>query len=261
MGKMEEGEEEKEEEEEEDTCLAVGIDSLTMLLHRLRGGGNEKGKRRGGVRPILQVLQALRRLAGLTPIIAVLHHQDHINSLDRAALEDFATTNIYIYPSSSLNNSSVGSEGSSSTTGRCFVVRKSASGKVHEEWDNYIISCQQGSNEEIIVRFNPETASSRVAEGELVDKGDAAAEGTGRRSKKTQKEEAFLESLSFKLTLNDQERDMRGQTVLPHARQQTLSGEGLPLIYHEAEALDDDEEIEDDEEDDFDDDIDDDLDL
>ena len=240
-----EEEEEDEEDEEEDAdgagSMALGIDSLNMLAHRL-----------GGMQPTMKTLRKLLSRSTsssasptpllLSPVLAVVHtegggRQSLLSPTWRLALEDLATTNIYVHPYDE-------------TTGSCFVVRKSVSGKVHEEWEGYVL---EGPGH---VQFCPSGTQAAAA------KPDVTSAGNGEGSKK---EAVFLESLPFRLSLSEQERAMRGQTVLPHERQRTASGvpggdpQQQPLIYHEAEDFDDEDGEEEEEE--YDEDADDDLDL
>ena len=249
--------------------LALGIDSLDMLAHRLGGMSATMNALRG-------LLKKRRHTDTLTqtppffgPILTVLHSfsssSSSISPAWHKALEDLATTNIYIQPHDE-------------TRGRCFILRRSASGKVQEEWESYELQLleressgggegatrrrRRRRSQKVKVVF----ASSSLASASSIDKkagerngSGLAAAGGGRKEKK---EAAFLESLPFRLSLNEQEKAMRGQTVLPHERQQA----GQPLIYHEDEGEDYDEEGEEEEEEeedesDEDSDIDDDLDI
>jgi hypothetical protein len=274
---MEEEDTHEQDGEDEDPqymsgrSLALVIDSLDMLAHRL-----------GGMPATMDALRPLLKIRRRTdtqiqtpffgPILTVLHQSASSSLISptwHKALEDLATTNIYIQPHDE-------------TRGRCFTLRRSASGKVQEEWEGYELQLlERGSSggggggaarrtrkrrsQNVKVVFTSSTSASssgvdKKAEERNGSSGLTAAPGGGRKEKK---EAAFLESLPFRLSLNEQEKAMRGQTVLPHERQQTGQ---QPLIYHEDEGGDYDEEGEEEEEEeedesDEDSDIDDDLDI
>lgn len=267
---QEEGAHEHDDEDEDPQymnrrSLVLGIDSLDMLAHRLGGMSATMDALRGLLnKGRHKDTQPPTPLFG--PILTVLHSSSSSSLISPAwhkALEDLATTNIYIQPHDE-------------TRGRCFILRRSASGKVQEEWERYELQLLEressGGGEGVTRRRKRRSqnvkvlfTSSFLASASSIDKkaeernsSSLAAAGGGRKEKK---EAAFLESLPFRLSLNEQEKAMRGQTVLPHERQQT----GQPLIYHEDEGGDYDEEgeEEDEEEDesDEDSDIDDDLDI
>jgi len=252
----EQGEEEEEADLDEDgqQDIALGIDSLNMLAHQLKS------------MPV--TVMALRKLLlhssssssssngpSLSPLLAVLHSEGTnrhsiLSKTWRLALEDLATTNVYLYPQGAVS-------------GRCLVIRKSASGKVHEEWESYSIDMNDGTVH--FAPFSSTTAAASSTDKESTKAGTTVAmtPANGSSSSSSKKEAAFLESLPFRISLTEQERAMRGQVVLPHERQRNEGGQTnliqqQPLIYHEVEGGDDEE---DDEEEEDDDDIDDDLDL
>jgi hypothetical protein len=246
----EDNDDDVDEDEEEGGSVALGIDSLNMLAHRL-----------GGMPPTMQALRKILSRSSssssvpLSPVLSVVHTEGGgvgrsslLSPTWRLALEDLATTNVYIYPHDE-------------TTGRCFLVRKSVSGQVHEEWEGDAV---EGPGQ---VRVYASGTSQQAGAA----KSDAStATGNGE----SKKEAAFLESLPFRLSLSEQERAMRGQTVLPHERQRTFSGvpgggggggggksQQQPLIYHEDEDFDEDDDGKGEEEEEYDENADDDLDF
>lgn len=272
----------EEKEERELCCRALGIDSVNMLAHRL-------GSADGALRAI-QALLAVppsssfsspevqqQRQSLLTPVVTVLYPEGVMEAgggsgcLTKSVWEDVATTNIYVHPG----------EGG---RGRCLVVRRSASGRVQEEWEAYRIEpgpgadpsrCRSGAAATMRVVLG--VGGGRPAAGAAAggsDAGEAPAplrrHGAAAAPWSKRKEEAFLESLPFRLSLNDQEQAMRQGVVLPHERRRTTTGEALPLTYQQEEEdvpgigaggyEDEEEELEldDDEEDEG---LDDDLDL
>jgi len=252
----EEGEEEEEEDGQQD--IALGIDSLNMLAHQLKS--------------MPATVMALRKLLlhnssssssssssgspSLSPLLTILHSEGNnrpslLSKAWRLALEDLATTNVYLYPQDEVS-------------GRGLVVRKSASGKVHEEWESYTIDSNDGT---VLLTSSSSIPATSKQDKSTTTKATATTVAMTplNASSSSKKEAAFLESLPFRLSLTEQEKAMRGQVVLPHERQRNDGGHTnlnqpqQPLIYHEVEGGEEDEE--DEEEEEYDDDIDDDLDL
>lgn len=238
--------EEEDFDEDSQQSIALGIDSLNMLSYQLKS--------------MPATVIALRKLllhssSGpfLSPLLAVLHSEGNngrslLSQTWRLALEDLATTNVYLYPQDEVS-------------GRCLVLRKSASGKVHEDYESYAIDGNDGT-----VRFTSSSSTSIAATSKqdksVTVKGASMVALTSANDSSSKKEAAFLESLPFRLFLTEQERAMRGQVVLPYERQRNSGGQTVmnqprqPLIYHEVEGGDEDED-----EEEYYDDIDDDLDL
>jgi hypothetical protein len=245
-----EGDDDGEEEdfdEDSQQYIALGIDSLNMLAHQLKSVP-------ATVLALRKLLLHSRSSPFLSPLLAVLHSEGNnrrslIPQTWRLALEDLATTNVYLYPQDVVS-------------GRCLVVRKSASGKVHEDYEGYAIDSNDGT-----VCFTSYSSSSIPAasreDKSVTVKAAATIALTSANDRSSKKEAAFLESLPFRLSLTEEERAMRGQVVLPHERQRNGGGQTSmnqpqqPLIYHEVEGGD----VDEDEDEEYDDDIDDDLDL
>ena len=202
----------RQQEGEDEAALAVGIDSLGLLMGYL------------GVKAGLGVLKALRRIRGLSPIVTVLQADDLTGPV-RSAVEGLATTNIYVQRCTSHQHQHHADHG------RCLVVRRSQSGKVNEEWEWYVLGEGEGK-----VSFSEQSTCPLAAGKRVVAK---AGEAGG-----AQQETAFLESLPFRLSLNDQEKVMRGQTVLPHQQRVGLQGDSSEAEYLAEEDDDDEEDLE-----------------
>jgi hypothetical protein len=188
-------EEEGEEEEQGAPAVAVVIDSVLALLARLGSG------------QALALIKALQwGCRGMSPVVSVLQEAGLSSEL-RHALEDAACTNIYLRLCPRRADDHPLDHGS------CLVVRRSQSGRVQEETEWFAI----GPNGD--VTLSKECSCPAEARGRGQGRGAGQGQGQGQVGKEQEPTSDFVESLPFKLTLDEQEKAMRGQVVLPHQLQ------------------------------------------
>jgi hypothetical protein len=206
-------------EDGERTC-AVVIDSVAWLVQQW------------GVRETVRCLGQLRRAPGVSPLLTIAH-PDALSSVDRAALEDAASTSVYMqYCALHSTSSHIPDHG------RCFVVRRSSSGRVQESWDYYATSPSHMGQAGV----KAARAGLQVLERSAcpLDRAEEEAEAGARDTE----ESTFLEDLSAKLRI--------GGGGGGGERGQAEGQADVPLIYLEEGDVDDEDD---------DDGIDDDLDI
>lgn len=196
---------------------AVVIDSVACLVSQW------------GLAETFEALRGLRRCERVSPVVTVLHPEG-LAVGERRAVEDLATTNLYLHHCDSHGAGAIPDHG------KCLIVRRSSSGRVQQEWDFYKVG---GQGEKRLVVTERSSCSLDAEVGKEVE-GKGGAESS-----------SFLDELSFKLRLSEKEKEARGGVVLQH-QQPPLAQQSTPLIYLEEGDIDED----DDEDDGLDDDLD-----